>query len=116
MIAHRLSTVRNADQILVMKRGRIVDRGTHDELIARSKLYRELHAVPKSQALLEAAATGAHGRVLERLTQVMAEPPEKVRRRVRRLAAQHLRASRERSDAANVVPLQPRPRSDREVG
>ena len=43
VIAHRLSTVRRASQILVMDAGRIVERGTHDELIARGGLYRRLY-------------------------------------------------------------------------
>jgi ATP-binding cassette subfamily B protein len=43
VIAHRLSTVRRADMILVMDRGRIVERGTHAELIARGGLYKEIH-------------------------------------------------------------------------
>jgi ABC-type multidrug transport system fused ATPase/permease subunit len=43
MIAHRLSTVRHADQILVIEHGRIVERGTHDELLRHGSVYRQLH-------------------------------------------------------------------------
>jgi subfamily B ATP-binding cassette protein MsbA len=43
VIAHRLSTVRRADRIAVLVHGRIVEHGTHDELLARGQEYRKLH-------------------------------------------------------------------------
>ncbi|MEU1881792.1 ABC transporter ATP-binding protein [Streptosporangium sp. NPDC020072] len=43
VIAHRLSTVREADQILVVQDGRVVERGRHEELLAGGGLYAELH-------------------------------------------------------------------------
>jgi ATP-binding cassette subfamily C protein len=42
VVAHRLSTIRNADQIVVLDQGRIVQRGTYDELIGREGLFRVL--------------------------------------------------------------------------
>ena len=44
VIAHRLSTVVHADQILVFDRGEIIERGTHTELLARCGTYHRLHA------------------------------------------------------------------------
>ena len=43
VIAHRLSTVRGADQILVVESGRIVERGRHHELLAAGGLYADLY-------------------------------------------------------------------------
>jgi subfamily B ATP-binding cassette protein MsbA len=56
LVAHRLSTVRAADQILVVERGAIVERGTHDELHARGGLYRALY-----DAQLGDSGERAHG-------------------------------------------------------
>jgi subfamily B ATP-binding cassette protein MsbA len=43
VIAHRLSTVHNADKIIVLDKGEIIDEGSHDELINRDGIYKQLH-------------------------------------------------------------------------
>jgi ATP-binding cassette subfamily B protein len=43
IVSHRVSTVRTADQILVLDDGAIVERGTHDQLVAHNGLYAELY-------------------------------------------------------------------------
>jgi len=48
VIAHRLSTVRNADMICVFNEGKIVETGTHDELIAKDGIYKKLHSMQMS--------------------------------------------------------------------
>ncbi len=45
VVAHRLSTIRNADEIAVVMDGRITERGTHDELMARNGTYKNLYAL-----------------------------------------------------------------------
>jgi ATP-binding cassette subfamily B protein len=43
VVAHRLATIRDADEILVLERGRLIERGSHDALFAQSGVYRRLH-------------------------------------------------------------------------
>ena len=56
VIAHRLSTVRNASQILVLEHGRIVERGRHDELLAKGGLYADLVRTQTLESRLEREA------------------------------------------------------------
>ena len=43
LISHRISTVRGADQIMVLREGSIVERGTHQELLGNGSYYQELY-------------------------------------------------------------------------
>jgi ATP-binding cassette subfamily B protein/subfamily B ATP-binding cassette protein MsbA len=55
MVAHRLSTIRNADQILVVNHGRIVESGTHEELLEQGGLYFQLYETQTAKKSLRRA-------------------------------------------------------------
>ena len=73
VIAHRLSTVRDADQILVIEAGQVVERGTHEDLLAADGLYAELyHTQFKGQEIYSEAAR----RRSSTARSAVAEPPQ----------------------------------------
>jgi ABC-type multidrug transport system fused ATPase/permease subunit len=64
VIAHRLSTVREADLIVVLRDGEVAERGTHQELMARRGIYREIFDLqlrPQEEIMLDAAITADDG-------------------------------------------------------
>jgi ATP-binding cassette subfamily B protein len=63
VIAHRLSTIRNASQVLVLVKGEIVERGTHEELLAKEGFYYKLYMsqFKRQEQVLQATATPQNG-------------------------------------------------------
>ncbi len=64
VIAHRLSSVRNADLILVLKDGQIAEQGGHEELMVKSGMYRDIYDLqlrPQEELLLDATMAGSNG-------------------------------------------------------
>jgi ATP-binding cassette subfamily B protein len=55
LIAHRLSTIRNVDRIIALHKGRIVEEGTHETLVARNGYYRRLYELQYLDALSRGA-------------------------------------------------------------
>ncbi|MGB2710673.1 MAG: ABC transporter ATP-binding protein, partial [Conexibacter sp.] len=72
VVAHRLSTVRDADLILVVDHGEVVEQGTHGELLARGGLYQELHDAQHGTRRHRAAAAVSPGGMAELTTAIAA--------------------------------------------
>ena len=64
IVAHRLSTIKNADCILVMKDGAIIERGTHDELLAGGGFLRPAVREPVCQSLTPSPPRRSRGRLV----------------------------------------------------
>ncbi len=60
VVAHRLSTIKNADRVLVLKDGAIVEEGTHTELLAHGGLYLELYQRQFNHENGSTLTTGGH--------------------------------------------------------
>jgi ATP-binding cassette subfamily B protein len=56
LIAHRITTLMNADQIIVMDQGKIVESGTHEELLAKNGMYRRIYDLQSRSAGKEVMA------------------------------------------------------------
>jgi len=82
VIAHRLSTVRDADKIVVMDQGRVVDEGTHEELLDRGGIYAQLYQLQFQDGTGRAQPTSARK---ESSSALPAERTEPARWSIRRL-------------------------------
>lgn len=79
MIAHRLSTVRHADQILVLEQGRVVERGTHEELLRHGQVYRSLHEAQTRERRRRGGGPAENGGDASAETEAGASSPEPAR-------------------------------------
>jgi ABC-type transport system involved in Fe-S cluster assembly fused permease/ATPase subunit len=56
MIAHRLSTISHANEIIVLKEGNVIERGTHEELLAKNGEYKQMWDIQSQEAKKPASA------------------------------------------------------------
>ena len=81
-IAHRLGTIRNADLILVMDHGEIVEQGTHAELLEKGGLYTRLYdAQLTDERHVAEASEELHQRMVEAVARILDEPALTLRER-----------------------------------
>ncbi|CUH88482.1 Lipid A export ATP-binding/permease protein MsbA [Phaeobacter sp. CECT 5382] len=85
VIAHRLSTVRNADKIVVMERGQVADQGTHEELLERGGIYADLYRLQFQDGKTLLDPQGMAAQIPAVVVQNSAAQPSWLRRMVGRL-------------------------------
>jgi ABC-type multidrug transport system fused ATPase/permease subunit len=81
LIAHRLSTIRDVDVVIVLNHGRIVEQGTHEELLERGGVFRQLHDA-QSRSRRRPAAVREH--VFSRIPRGMSQSEDELAERLRR--------------------------------
>ena len=97
VIAHRLSTVRSADNIIVMKKGWIAEQGTHDELVAMNGIYAKLNAADEAAAKKEAEKQAQAA-----IQQIEPEEDEQDQRLIRQSSSQKRKKSRRLSAKPSI--------------
>jgi ABC-type multidrug transport system ATPase subunit len=118
-VAHRLSTLRRADRLVVLDRGVVVEEGGHDELMRRDGAYRKLYDAQARQAATEAAIEAAAAAVAAATaaTAVTSEPTISALHQAAHLTGAVLAAASESASASPAAtlsaeapqPLQPSP-------